>query len=52
MTAVGTEALEALFCGEMGIKTVFVGETSVYDRQGSFCYITLDTNNEKEILNG
>lgn len=51
MAAVGAEQIQTLFCGEMGVKTIFVGETPIYDRQGSVCYITLDTK-EKETLNG
>lgn len=49
MVNVGSEQIQTLMFGEMGIKTVYLGDESIYDRLGAYVYIELTT---KENDNG
>ena len=39
---IGDEDVLSLFLSEMGIKEAFVGDTSIYCRDGSYFYIKLE----------
>lgn len=39
----GTDQIAALMVGEMGIKTVAVGDETIYTRPGGYFYLELDT---------
>lgn len=43
MVNVGDETIKTLFFGEMGIKTVLVGDETVYTRPGGYLYLNLQT---------
>lgn len=43
MLEIGEEQVSALFTGVMGIKQAMVGNEPVYERQGSYIYIYLET---------
>ena len=43
MIYAGTETIETLMLGEMGIKTIMAGSENVYERPGAYVYIQLDT---------
>lgn len=42
----GDAALLALFCGEMGVKRIYLGERLVYERPGGYFYLELETEGE------
>lgn len=46
MVNVGEELIEELFVGEMGIKTVSIGDDAIYTRPGGYLYIELITEEE------
>lgn len=46
MVNVGEELIEELFVGEMGIKTVSIGDDVIYTRSGGYLYIELITEEE------
>lgn len=46
MVNVGEELIEELFVGEMGIKTVSIGDDVIYTRPGGYLYIELITEEE------
>jgi len=39
---IGDEDILSLFLSEMGIKEAFVGDTSIYRRDGGYFYIELE----------
>ena len=41
MITIGEEQIKELFVGEMGVKTVCVGNEVIYTRPGGFLYIEL-----------
>lgn len=43
MLAVGQDVILALFQGDMGIKSVYLGDLKIYERLGGFLYIQLTT---------
>ena len=43
MLAVGSDVILALFKGDMGIKSVYLGDLKIYERLGGFLYIQLST---------
>ena len=47
MIYAGTETIETLMLGEMGIKTIMAGSENVYERPGAYVYIQLDTKESK-----
>lgn len=47
MITVGTEEIKEMFTGEMGIKTVAIGDTTVYERPGAYVYITFIRDDEE-----
>lgn len=48
MLRIGTDEIESLFVGEMGIKTAAVGEDIVYQRPGAYVFIELQNSTTKE----
>lgn len=40
----GSDTITSLFVGKQGIKRVMAGLDVVYERPGSYVYITLDTS--------
>lgn len=48
MLRVGTDKVDALFVGKMGIKTAFVGKDAIYQRPGAYVYIELQNSTTKE----
>lgn len=46
MIEVGSEQIEAIFSGDMGIKTIAVGDEVIYTRPGGYLYIELETEEE------
>lgn len=49
MIYAGAEQIASLMVGNMGIKTVSVGDETIYTRPGGYLYIELNT---KETDNG
>ena len=43
MIAIDEKEIAEMFIGTQGIKTVIVGEDSVYERKGGYFYLVLDT---------
>ena len=43
MIYAGTETIETLMLGEMGIKTIMAGSENVNVRRGAYVYFLLDT---------
>ena len=43
MLAVGPDVILALCQGDMGVKSVYVGDLKIYERLGGFLYIQLAT---------
>lgn len=43
MINVGDDQITALFAGDMGIKTVAIGDEIIYTRPGGYLYICLET---------
>ena len=43
MIAIDEKKITEMFIGTQGIKTVIVGEDSVYERKGGYFYLVLDT---------
>ena len=43
MLAVGPDVILALFQGDMGVKSVYLGDLKIYERLGGFLYIQLVT---------
>ena len=41
MIAFGSDVILALFQGNMGIKSVYLGDLKLYERPGGFLYIQL-----------
>lgn len=39
----GADQISALMVGEMGVKTVAVGDEIIYTRPGGYFYLELDT---------
>jgi hypothetical protein len=39
---IGDEDILSLFLSEMGVKEAFVGDTSIYRRDGGYFYIELE----------
>lgn len=46
MIAIDVDQIETIFTGEMGIKTVVVGEEIIYTRPGGYFYLELETKEE------
>lgn len=46
MLEIGNNPIGEMFVGEMGIKQAIVGSETVYERQGSYIYIYLETKEE------
>ena len=44
MVYAGAEQIASLMVGNMGVKTVAVGDDVVYERPGGYFYINLVTN--------
>ena len=44
MIKIGPQDVQAMFLGNMGIKSAYIGATKVYERPGAFVYIRLQTN--------
>lgn len=47
MINVGIEQIDALFMGEMGVKTVAIGDEVIHERPGGYLYIELETKEEE-----
>ena len=47
MIAAASDEITTLFVGEMGIKSVQIGEETIYMRPGGFLYIELETEKER-----
>ena len=47
MIAVGSDVILALFQGNMGIKSVYLGDLKLYERPGGFLYIQLTAKKEE-----
>lgn len=43
MIYAGAEQIASLMVGEMGIKTVAIGDETIYTRPGGYFYLELDT---------
>lgn len=43
MLAVGPDTILALFQGDVGIKSVYLGDLKLYERPGGFLFIQLTT---------
>lgn len=43
MITIDEKEITEVFTGSQGIKSVFVGEESVYERTGGYIYLVLDT---------
>lgn len=48
MLRIGIDKVDALFVGQMGIKTASVGKDIVYQRPGAYVYIELQNSTTKE----
>lgn len=46
MINIGEEQVKEIFAGEMGIKTVAIGEEVIYTRPGGYFYLELETKEE------
>lgn len=44
---VGESDISEVFVGNMGIKTIAVGDTTVYERPGAYVYITFIKDDEE-----
>lgn len=42
----GENQISEIFVGNMGIKTIFVGNEPVYERTGGYIYIELNTKGD------
>lgn len=40
--------VEKIFIGTEGIKTVYQGDSRIYERPGGFIYITVQNNTEED----
>lgn len=47
MIAVAGDEIATLFVGEMGIKSVQIGEETICTRPGGYLYIELETEKEQ-----
>ena len=47
MIAAASDEIATLFVGEMGIKSVQIGEETIYTRPGGYLYIELETEREQ-----
>lgn len=43
MLSIGSDVILALFQGDMGIKSVYIGDVKLYERPGGFLYIQFTT---------
>ena len=42
----GDDSIPAVYVGEMGIKEIYAGDESVYNRPGGYIYVELITQEE------
>lgn len=46
---VGTSEISSVMIGNMGVKSICVGDEKLYERPGGYVYICLDTSNKSLI---
>lgn len=47
MIKIGDQEAKEFFCGNMGVKEIIIGDTTVYTRPGGYFYIILESENDK-----
>ena len=48
MIKIGEKEIDQLMIGEMGVQSAYIGESNIYSRFGSFCFIELRTEKSGE----
>ncbi len=46
MLQIGTDEIEEIFQGELGVCRVALGDETIETRKGGYCYIQLETKKE------